>query len=111
MKTKSLSLIMQNKVFVWIALVTGFILLIPLMAMQFGWRVTDPGSSTKDGVNWSLFDFVAMGSLLFGTGSIFILAARRVNKKYRGVLGLVFMFVLLYLWAELAVGIFTKIGN
>jgi hypothetical protein len=99
MKTKNNDIIMQNKIFIWIALATGLILLIPLIAMQF----------TAE-MNWTLFDFVAAGVLLFGTGLIFVLAARKA-RKYRAVIGLVLAAALIWLWAELAVGIFTTWGS
>ena len=91
---------MQNRVFAWIALVTVLILLIPLIAMQF----------TRQ-VNWTLSDFIVMGTLLFGTGSMFVLTARRINKKYRFAVGVAFAIALLWLWAELAVGVFTNWGS
>ena len=100
MEPKNIDIIMQNKIFIWIALATGLILLIPLIALRF----------TAE-VNWTPSDFVVMGVLLFGMGSLFVLAARRVNKKYRVVLGFAFAAVLLYMWAELAVGIFTNLGS
>ena len=91
---------MQNRVFAWIALVTVLILLIPLIAMQF----------TRQ-VNWTLSDFIVMGTLLFGTGSMFVLTARRINKKYRFAVGVAFAVAFLWLWAELAVGVFTNWGS
>lgn len=100
MKAKDSNIILQNKVFLWIALATGLILLIPLIAMQF----------TSE-VNWVLFDFIVMGILLFGTGSMFVLTARKMDKKYRVAIGLAFTTGLLWLWAELAVGIFTNWGS
>lgn len=51
MKTKSNAIIMQNKVFLWIALATGLILMIPLIAMQI-----------TNEVNWTLSDFTVIGS-------------------------------------------------
>ena len=100
MKAKSADIIMQNKVFGWIAGVTGLILLIPLIAMQ-----------VSDEWNWSLSDFVVIGILLFGTGFAFVHVARVTPRKYRTVIGIAFVIALLYVWAELAVGIFTNIGS
>jgi hypothetical protein len=99
MKTKSNDIIMQNKVIIWIALATGLILLIPLIAMQFTGEVA-----------WTLSDFVIAGALLFGTGLMFVLTARK-TRKYRAVIGIAFAAALLYLWAELAIGIFTTWGS
>ena len=100
MKTKSNDIIMQNKVFIWIALATGLILLIPLIAMQF-----------SDEVVWTLLDFATAGALLFGAGLMFVLAARKVDKRYRVAIGIALAAALLYVWAELAVGIFTTWGS
>lgn len=100
MKTKNDDLILQNKVFLWVAAVTGLILLIPFVAMQF-----------TNQVDWSIGDFVVMGILLFGIGSSFILSARYINKKYWPIVGAAFLLAFLYIWAELAVGIFTNLGS
>ena len=91
---------MQNKVFLWIAAATGLILSIPLIAMQF-----------KSDVDWGLSDFTIIGILLFGMGSIFVFVARVTPRKYRVLIGLGFIAAVLYIWAELAVGIFTTIGS
>ncbi len=100
MKQDSQQLMFQNSVFVWIALATGAILLVPLVAMQF---------TTE--VHWRAADFIAMGVLLFGTASLFVLAARRIARKYRLFAGGVFVAAFLYAWAELAVGVFTSLGS
>ncbi len=73
-----------------------FLLLIPLI-----------GLAITDEINWSLFDFIVMGSLLvlLGVGISFV-SNRSKNLKnrilYIGILVLMFLFI----WAELAVGIF-----
>jgi hypothetical protein len=100
MKAKNSDIILQNKVFLWITLATGSILLIPLIAMQFTGEV-----------NWTLLDFVTMGFLLLGTGSMFVLTARKIDKKYRVSIGIAFIIAFLWLWAELAVGVFTNWGS
>jgi hypothetical protein len=100
MMSKSTDIIRQNKVFSWIALATAAILTIPLIAMQF-----------SDEWDWKLSDFVIMAVLLFGTGFTFVHVARVTPKKYRTVIGIVFFVALLYVWAELAVGVFTNIGS
>jgi len=93
-------LMSQNRVFIWIAIATGAILLIPLIAMQF---------TTE--VNWNETDFIIMGSLLFGTASSFVLASRRVAGKRRVLIGGMLTAAFLYVWAELAVGVFTNMGS
>lgn len=86
----------QNKRFFAILLIVVLILLIPFIAMQF----------TAE-VNWSLFDFIIMGSLLLGVGFLSEFVLRKVkNTQYRiGILALV-LVVFFLIWAELAVGIF-----
>ncbi|MBT8062844.1 MAG: hypothetical protein KJO85_09170 [Gammaproteobacteria bacterium] len=86
--------------FAWIAVATGLILLIPLIAMQF---------TTE--VNWDAPDFLVAGLLLLGAGSLFVLSSRMVPSKHRLVLGVVFAVAVAYIWAELAVGVFTNLGS
>lgn len=101
MKTKNKDIIMQNKVFLWIALVTGLILLVPFLAMQF-----------SNEVNWDETDFIVIGILVFGVGSIFVLVARKIRKTWHRVaIDIVLLVTLFYIWAELAVGIFTNLGS
>lgn len=101
MTTKSKSLIMENKIFAWLAAATGLILLVPLVAMQFSAEVS-----------WTRSDFVVMGALLFGMGSLFILAARKIRTTtHRIIVGVVVLLAVVYLWAELAVGLFTNWGS
>jgi hypothetical protein len=100
MKQRINDVIFQNSIFGWIALATVAILLIPLVAMQF----------THD-VRWDATDFLIMGALLFGTGSLFVLAARRVPRERRLLIGMSFLAAFLYVWAELAVGVFTNLGS
>jgi hypothetical protein len=77
---------------------TTSILLIPLVAMQF----------TSE-VNWTLFDFIAMGVLLLGTSLAFeFFLSRTSSMKYRVAAGLAIGTCLLLTWMNLAVGI---IGN
>ena len=89
-------MITQNKRLIGIVLAVVLILLIPLITMQF-----------TNEVNWNVFDFVVMGSLLLGTGLMCELVIRKVkNKDYRiGILAVI-VVALFLIWAELAVGIF-----
>lgn len=100
MKTKRSDIIMQNKVFLWIALGTALILSIPLIAMQF-----------TNEVDWSLGDFIIIGAVLFSAGFLFVHTARVTPRKYRVLIGAAFVAAVLWIWAELAVGIFTRIGS
>ncbi len=89
---------MKNKRLLLFFSVAASLLLIPLIGMQF----------TSE-INWSIFDFIVMGTLLFGTVFIIELILRKSqNTKNRLLLsGLVVLLFLLF-WAELAVGIFDS---
>lgn len=93
-----------------VVVVTGLILLVPFLAMQFNWQVPDPGSSTQDGVNWTPSDFLAMGTLIFTTGLLIELAIKRLGR-YRAVSVAAIVLLFLWLWVELAVGVFTNWGS
>jgi hypothetical protein len=99
MRNTNTNVIAQNRIFVWIALATAGVLLIPLVAMQF-----------TEEVNWTVGDFIVAGLLLFGAGSLFVLAAR-MAPRYRLVLAVLFAAALAWLWVELAVGLFTDWGS
>lgn len=103
-KTKNTDIIMQNKVFLWIALATGLLLMIPFMSMKLNLIIPDPGSLTQSGFDWTLFDFIVMGILLFGMGSLFVVAARRFSNN-RLLVGLAIAVAFLLIWVHLAVGI------
>jgi hypothetical protein len=95
------SMSMQNKNIIRIALVTGLLLLVPLVAMQF-----------SDEVVWGPFDFLIAGALLFGTGVSFELLRRKTRSMaYRLAAGIGLAASLLMVWANLAVGIIGDEGN
>jgi hypothetical protein len=94
MKTKNTDILMQNKVFGYILSGIGLLLLIPLLA---NWP-------------WTLSDFVIMGAIMLTFASLFVFLARR-TQKYRLVVGIVVLSAFLWLWAELAVGVFTNWGS
>ena len=100
MKCPSNNLFLRNLDFVCVALVTGLILLIPAVAMRL-----------VDDVRWDATDFLVAGFLLLGAGSLFVLIARRTPRRWRAVTGILCAAALVYIWAELAVGIFTDLGN
>lgn len=68
---------MQNKSIIRIALVTGCILLVPLLGnLSMGW-------------NWPPFAFAFWGTLLFGTGLTYELIARKGGTiAYRAAVGI-----------------------
>jgi len=77
------------------------LLLVPAVAMQF----------TSE-VNWDETDFLVAGGLLFGTGLLFELAARKMRTSaYRlgAALALITAFVLT--WGNLAVGLIGSEDN
>lgn len=95
MKTNHTDPLMQNKVILWVAIGTGLLLLIPLIGMM-----------VSDSWQWSLFDFVFMGGLIFGTGLAFVLVARQMNNLfYRLAVGIAGVTGFLLLWVNAAVGI------
>lgn len=85
--------------FLRVAIVTGLMLLALLIAMQF-----------IDGMVWTFSDFIVAGTIIFCTGSIFVLLVRKF-PKHRIIIGIIIVLVFLWLWGELAVGIFTNWGN
>ncbi len=100
MNTMFSGIIKRNTAFAWVGAITCLLLLIPFVAMQF-----------TNAVSWGVLDFVVMGALLFGSGSLFVLAARKAPRKYWAAIAIVVAVVLVYIWAELAVGIFTDFGS
>ena len=89
-------MMMQNKRLTGIVLTVAFLLLIPLIAMQF-----------TNEVNWTSLDFIVMGVLLLGTGLMCELVIRKINKiGYRIAICGAILAAFLVIWIELAVGIF-----
>ena len=84
-----------------VAAVTAAVLMIPLVAMQFTGEV-----------NWTVSDFVIAGVLLMVTGLAWVVASRTVRtRKQRVIAGALIGLAFVYIWAELAVGIFTNLGS
>jgi len=80
---------------IYVALATASLLLVPLVAMQFTGEV-----------QWSPFDFILMGLLLFGTGLTYVLLSRLSdNRAYRVAIGIAVLTGLFVIWINLAVGI------
>ena len=89
-------MIAQNRRLFGILATVIFLLLLPLIAMQFTNRV-----------DWSAFDFVIMGVLLLGSGLACELVLRNVKSTVnRLIVCCVVLVVFFLVWAELAVGIF-----
>ncbi|HET7630026.1 MAG TPA: hypothetical protein VFK03_01500 [Candidatus Saccharimonadales bacterium] len=101
MRTQQINSIGTGKRAARVAAITGALLLIPLIAMQF-----------DNGVNWSASDFVVAGALLFVVGLVYELLIRRLaSKDWRYAATVLLIFAFMYIWAELAVGIFTNWGS
>lgn len=87
---------MKNKRFKIILTAVVILLLIPFIAMQF-----------TDEVSWTIFDFIVMGVLLLSTGLLFEFTIRKVAKsKHKFAICVAILVAFLFVWAELAVGIF-----
>lgn len=84
-----------------VALITAGLLMIPIVGKQVG-----------GGWNWTLSDFIIAGALIFITALIieFVRHAVRNNVQRIAFIAIILLgFV--YIWAELAVGIFTNWGS
>lgn len=76
--------------------VVVILLLIPLVSMQF-----------TNEVDWTISDFIIMGTLLLGTGLLCELVMRKVKTaENRIIICGTILLGLFLIWAELAVGIF-----
>lgn len=81
--------------------VAAFLLLLPLVAMQF-----------TNEVEWDETDFIVMGAMLFGACGAFEMAARMTgNMAYRAAVGIAVVGVFLLIWINLAVGIIGSEDN
>jgi hypothetical protein len=79
-----------------VVLVTAAILMVPLIAMRF----------TSE-VSWTALDFAVAGFLLIGTGLLLEWARKKLNNVvHRRIAIAAILFALLFVWAQLAVGIF-----
>ncbi len=86
----------ENKRLIFIISLVALLLLIPFTAMFFTHEV-----------NWTLFDFIIAGILLFTFGLLIETAIRNIPKrKYKILICLFILFMLIFTWVELAVGIF-----
>ncbi|MET4108009.1 hypothetical protein [Hymenobacter sp. UYP22] len=84
-----------------VALVTGLLLLIPLVAMQY----------TAE-VNWTFSDFVFAAVVLFGAGATFVFIARMGNNgTYRLAAATGVLAGLMLVWANAAVGLVGSSHN
>jgi hypothetical protein len=88
------------------AVIVALLLLIPLVL-----TIRDGGVEGV-GWNWTPFDFVVMGSLLFGSALTYELIARKMtDNAYRIAVGVAVTTSLLLVWINAAVGIIGNEGN
>lgn len=99
-KKNKQSLLYTKRVFILNGVIALLILTIPLI-----------GTLVSDEVDWTILDFIVMGLLIYGMLAFFVLLARRTNGRSRVLAAVITMFIFLYVWAELAVGIFFNIGS
>lgn len=65
-----------------------------------------------DGWHWTPSDFIIMGTIIFIAAAIFDFAMMKARSKQRRIIfGAIVIFLFLWLWAELAVGVFTSWGS
>ena len=87
---------MKNKRLLIILGIAAFLLVIPFI-----------GTLVSDDVDWSGFDFLIMGILLFGSGLAIEFALRTFSTTMSRVIACVVILSIFFMvWAELAVGIF-----
>ena len=95
-----MELSLPTKVRLFVVAGTALILSVPLIAMQF-----------TEEVQWGPFDFAIIALLLLGAGFIFELVTRHItDPSKRSLWALAFIFGVLVIWADLAVGIFNIPG-
>lgn len=81
--------------------IVGVILIIPLIAMRF----------TSE-VRWKLQDFIIFGALLLVLATMIQLMRSNIKSyNFRVILIASTLLFFLYIYAELAVGIFTNLGS
>jgi hypothetical protein len=86
---------MKNKALKITLLIPFVILLLPAVAMMF-----------SNEVNWSAFDFIIAAILLYGASfAIYLISILKIKWLRITLMAAVFM-LLVFVWGELAVGLF-----
>ena len=89
-------MIISSKQIKVVLMTVGLFLSLIFVAMQFSGEI-----------NWSIMDFVIMGTLLSTAGLVAsYLWVKFADSKYRIVFILLVLLAVLLIWAEIAVGIF-----
>lgn len=90
-----------KKLVTGLAVISVLAILVPLIAMQF-----------SQDVQWTASDFIVAVMLLFSIGAASVLASRYVHtRRSRFAVAVCGFIVIVWLWAELAVGVFTNWGS
>lgn len=89
-------MVLSKKSVLIVLSLTFLLLLVPFVGMQL----------SKE-VNWTLSDFIIGGIVLFAFGIIVAYALQNIKRRLIRLLVVgIILFILLLLWAELAVGVF-----
>lgn len=63
-------------------------------------------------MQWGLEDVISVFILLVGLGGLWLLIVKNIqNTTHRVLIGLAVVALVIYIWAELAVGVFTNWGS
>lgn len=90
-----------SQYFIYVTLGTFILLLVPWVAMQFSQEVA-----------WTPGDFLIAGSLLFVTGSSYVVITRKTERlAYKIAIGLTLFSMLFLTWSNLAIGIIGAEDN
>ena len=87
------------KKYAYVGIITILVLLLPFLGTVF-----------ISQMDWSLSDFIVMGLLIFTSGSLFVFLSS-IFSRYKIIIGISILILFLYIYAELAVGIFTNLGS
>ncbi len=101
LRERTVLIMPARRTLVRLAAITAAFLTVPFVAMRF-----------SDEVNWSPFDFIVAGTLVFGTGLAFEVIVKRMRgNTYRLAVGLALATGFLLIWVNLAVGIIGSDDN
>ncbi|WP_237067409.1 hypothetical protein [Microbulbifer guangxiensis] len=90
----------RGRSYLWLLLFVSAALSIPIFAMQLAGEI-----------QWGFGDFLVMGALQFGLGSLCIFFLGKLDSRWRFPVIGAFILLFLWAWAELAVGVFTDLGQ
>lgn len=83
----------------------GYVTMLVLLVLFIAGQVTDD-------VHWTFDDFLLAAVLFVGVGLIYEFGIKRLNNALSRIYFLALLMLgLVWLWAELAVGVFTRWGS